>query len=138
MSASWTEIEAGKEPEPMVFGPLSRTDIVRYQGASGDMNPIHHDEPFATDAGYPAPLVVGMLPAGILNTWATNWLGPKNIRSTRIRWKAQVWPGDTLHFSGSVAKKYEEDGNKKVDLDLVCKRDNEVVLQVWSTFVVPE
>ena len=35
-------------------------------------------------------------------------------------------------------KKYEEDGEKKVDLDLVCKRDNEDVLQVWSTFVVPE
>jgi hypothetical protein len=79
-----------------------------------------------------------MLPAGILNTWATNWLGPKNIRRTRIRWKAQLWPGDTLSFSGIVAKKYEEDGEKKVDLDLVCERDNEVVLQVWSTFVVPE
>jgi len=138
MSVLWNEIEAGKEPEALVYGPLSRTDIVRYQGASGDMNRIHHDEPFATDAGYPAPLVVGMLPAGILNTWATNWLGPKNIRRTRIRWKSQLWPGDTLSFSGTVAKKYEEDGEKKVDLDLVCERNNEVVLQVWSTFVVPE
>ena len=28
------------------LGPLSRTDFVRYQGASGDMNPVHHDETF--------------------------------------------------------------------------------------------
>ena len=137
MNPSWEEINPGQEPKPLVFGPLTRTDIVRYQGASGDMNPIHHDEPFATGAGYPAPLVVGMLPAGILNTWATNWLGPTNIRRTRIRWKAQVWPGDTLEFSGTIAKKYSEDGENKVDLDLVCKRADEVVLQAWSTFVVP-
>lgn len=138
MTARWEEIQAGNEPKPLIFGPITKTDIVRYQGASGDMNPIHHDDDFATEAGYPAPLVVGMLPAGILNTWATNWLGPKNIRRTQIRWKAQVWPGDVLNCSGQVAKKYEEDGIKKVDLELWCKRQDEVVLQVWSTFVVPE
>jgi len=134
----WSDVKPGAEPEPLTLGPLSRTDIVRYQGASGDMNPIHHDEPFATAAGYPAPLVVGMLPAGILTTWATNWLGPENVRRTRIRWRAQVWPGDTLRFSGAVVKTYEDDGEKKVDLELSCHREKDLVLQIWSTFTLPE
>ena len=34
-------------PPPLVVGPLTRTDLVRYQGASGDMQPVHHDEEFA-------------------------------------------------------------------------------------------
>ena len=138
MPVLWSDVAPGKEPEPIVVGPLTRTDVVRYQGASGDMNPIHHDEPFATDAGYPAPLVVGMFPAGVLNTWAPNWLGPENIRRTRVRWRAQVWPGDTLTFGGTVTNKYEEAGEKRVDLELVCQRGDDVVLQVWSTFSMGE
>ena len=138
MTISWESIQEGSEPKPMIVGPITRTDIVKYQGASGDMNPIHHDEPFATDAGYPAPLVVGMFPAGVLNTWATNWLGPENIRRTRVRWRAQVWPGDTLTFGGTVTNKYEEAGEKRVDLELVCQRGDDVVLQVWSTFSMGE
>ena len=47
-------------PPPRVYGPVTRTDVVRYQGASGDLNPVHHDEPFARAAGFPAPLGVGM------------------------------------------------------------------------------
>src|SRR5262245_59409479 len=97
-------------PEAVAIGPLTRTDFVRYQGASGDMNPIHHDEVFARAAGYSAPLAVGMLPAGVLATWATDWLGPENIRRFKVRWREQVWPGDTLRCSGRVARKYLEDG----------------------------
>src|SRR5262249_6185351 len=78
-------------PAPLVVGPLTRTDIVRYQGASGDMNPLHHDETFARAAGYNAPLAIGMLGAGLLATYATDWLGAENIRRFRIRFRAQVW-----------------------------------------------
>ena len=42
-----------RAPQPRTFGPLTRTDFVRYQGASGDFNPIHHDEEFAKSAGLP-------------------------------------------------------------------------------------
>ena len=54
MPVSWKDLEEGSTTEPMTIGPISRTDIVRYQGASGDMNPIHHDEPFATGSMCPA------------------------------------------------------------------------------------
>ena len=43
-------------PPPLEIGPITRTDIVRYAGASGDLNPIHHDEGFATSAGFPSVL----------------------------------------------------------------------------------
>jgi acyl dehydratase len=126
-------------PPPLVVGPVTRTDFVRYQGASGDMNPIHHDETFARAAGYDAPLAVGMFQAGVLATWATNWLGPANVRKTKVRWKEQVWPGDVLTCSGKIVRTYEEGGEKKVDLELVCTKQNGgVAVQGWMTFVVPE
>jgi acyl dehydratase len=137
MSVCFQDLDDSKLPAPRVVGPLTRTDFVRYQGASGDMNPIHHDEEFAKNAGYPAPLAVGMFQAGVLNAWATDWLGPENVRRTRVRWKEQVWPGDVLTFNGKIARKYEEDGVGKVDLELVCTRQTGgIAVLAWMTFVV--
>ena len=140
MAARWDDLEEGATgPSPLVIGPLTRTDFVRYQGASGDMNPVHHDEELARAAGYPVPLGVGMFAAGVLNTWATSWLGAENVRRTRVRWNEQVWPGDVLTCSGKVARRYAEGSERRVDLDLVCTRQGGGVAMVgWATFVVPE
>jgi acyl dehydratase len=125
-----------QEPKPRVFGPLTRTDIVRYQGASGDMNPVHHDELFARAAGYETPLVVGMLNAGLLATYATDWLGAANVRRFRIRFRAQVWPGDSLTCTGTVLKEYDGEEGRLVDVELSCARQtSQVAVQAWATFV---
>jgi acyl dehydratase len=126
-------------PPPLVVGPLTRTDLVRYQGASGDMNPLHHDEPFARAAGYAAPLVVGMLGAGLLGTYATDWLGAANVRRFRVRFAEQVWPGETLTCTGRVLREYEEDGEPLVDVELAAARpDGGTAVRGWATFVRPE
>jgi acyl dehydratase len=139
MSALWQQLVDGAVPAPRVVGPISRTDIVRYQGASGDFNPVHHDELFARAAGYPAPLGVGMFQAGALLAWASDWLGPGNVRRSRVRWKEPVFPGDTVTMTGTIARLYEENGERRVDLELVCtKNGGGVAVQGWATFVVPE
>ncbi|GAA1593909.1 dihydroxy-acid dehydratase [Kribbella hippodromi] len=89
------------------FGPISRTDIVRYAGAGGDFNPIHHDEEFATAAGYPAVFAHGLLTAGILSTFAAGWLGLERLRRFSVRYVDQVWPGDTLVTRGEVVETVE-------------------------------
>ena len=123
-------------PAPLVVGPLTRTDLVRYQGASGDFNPIHHDETFARAAGLPAPLSLGMLQAGFMATWATDWLGAAAVRRFRVRFAAPVFPGDTLRCSGRVLEEYTVDGEPMVDLELVChKQDGEIAVRGWATFV---
>jgi acyl dehydratase len=124
-------------PEPLVIGPLCRTDFVRYQGASGDMNPIHHDEEYAKAAGFPMPFSVGMFQAGVLASWATNWLGPANVRRFKVRFKEQVWPGDVLTCAGTVEREYDDGGEHRVDLELACTRQTGgVAIQGWATFVV--
>ena len=124
-------------PEPSVSAPVSQTDIVRYQGASGDMYAHHHDEKVAKAAGFPGIFSVGMFQAGLLATWATDWLGAENVRRFRIRFKEQVWIGDVLTSSGTVSRAYEENGERRVDLDLVCTRQTGgLAVQAWATFVI--
>jgi acyl dehydratase len=126
-------------PEPLVIGPLTRTDFVRYQGASGDMNPLHHDETFARAAGYDAPLAVGMFNAGLLATYATDWLGAEAVRGFRIRFREQVWPGDTLTCTGSMLREYEVDGEPMVEVELACARQTGgIAVQAWATFTREE
>jgi acyl dehydratase len=123
-------------PEPVVHGPITRTDIVRYQGASGDLNPIHHDEAYTRGLGLPSPFSAGMFQAGLLASYATGWLGAQNVRRYAVRFAAQVWPGDVLTCAGTVARQYVEDGESRVDVDLTCTRqDGDVVVRGRATFV---
>ncbi len=88
----------------VAFGPLSRADIARYAGASGDFNPIHIDDDYAWAAGAPGVFAMGMLPAGYLATALSRWFGGAlGVRRFKVRFAARVWPGDVLVCTGRVA-----------------------------------
>lgn len=74
---------------------LSRTDIVRYAGAAGDFNPVHHDEPYARRLGYPGVFAMGLLPGGILAARAQRLLAPARLFRLYLRFSGQVWPETT-------------------------------------------
>jgi acyl dehydratase len=114
-------------------GPLSRTDFVRYAGAGGDFNPIHHDEPFAQAAGLPEVFGMGMLHAGTLGARLARWVGPEQLRRFQVRFVGQVWPGDVLTFSGEVEQ--VADGIAQVALT-VTRQDGEPVLRASATAAI--
>jgi acyl dehydratase len=111
------------------FGPISRTDVVRYQGASGDFNPIHHDIEFAKSAGFEDVFVVGMLIAGYLGTFASDLVGVESITKFKIRFQAQTWPGDLISCSAKIIfTEPELSGNLvNVTLELTAKNQNGVL-----------
>jgi acyl dehydratase len=137
MAPRWEDLDVGAAAEPRTVGPLTRTDFVRYQGASGDFNPIHHDEEFAQAAGYPSVFSVGMLQAGILATYATDWLGADNVRRFGVQFREQVWPGDRLVCTGTVTERVEA-GERTVSLELIAERvGGGTAIKGWATFAVP-
>ncbi|KAB1645130.1 MaoC/PaaZ C-terminal domain-containing protein [Gulosibacter chungangensis] len=79
--------------------PLTLTDFVRYQGASGDFNPIHHDPEFARNGGYDGPFAVGMLTAGVAAARFGQVRDPRRLRTLRMRWQQPAWPGDRLTYT---------------------------------------
>jgi 3-hydroxybutyryl-CoA dehydratase len=110
-------VREGDEGPAFSVGPLTRTDIVRYAGASGDFNPIHHDETFALAAGLPSVMAHGMLSAGVLGSFVTRWFGPGSVRRYRVRFRERVWPGDVLRAQGKVVR--VEDDRATLELSLV-------------------
>ena len=139
MSTARTELCPGFEPAPRTFGPITRTDIVRYQGASGDFHPAHHDDDYAREAGYPRVFSLGMLAGGYLSTFAADWLGPQNLRRFGLRFKEITWPGDRLTCSAKVTKTWTKDGAMFCDVELACHRESgELAVLGWATFLVPD
>jgi acyl dehydratase len=117
-----TGLQVGDTREEVLVDDLTRTQIVQYAGASGDYNPLHTDEPFATQvAGYPTVFAHGMLTMGITGRLITDWVGPANLTAYGARFVAQVWPGDTLTATATVEAVRDEDGVRYADLSIVTK-----------------
>src|SRR6476469_1352587 len=100
----YTQLSVG-DAGPAISHPLTRTDLVMYAGASGDFNPMHHDEIAAKQAGLPSVFRHGMFTAGLLATAITNYVGIGNLKSYRVRFTAQTWPGETLTTNVTVRER---------------------------------
>ncbi|GAA1365174.1 acetoacetate--CoA ligase [Arthrobacter rhombi] len=90
-------------PSPGSFGPVTQTDIVRFAGAGGDFNPLHHDASFAQAAGFDAPIAMGQFTAALLAGWLTDWCGVENLHAFEVQFKAPVKIGDVVGFSAVEA-----------------------------------
>ena len=106
------------------FPALTRTMFVRYAGASGDFNPMHHDDTIATQVGNPSVFGHGMLSMGLAARVVKDWFGPEAIRRLQVRFAKQVWPGDVLTCTAVVTGKREEGGEHLVDLELTVANQN--------------
>lgn len=120
MAWVWEDVSEGQAVPPFVVEGLSRTDLVRYAGASGDFNPIHHDEDFARAAGNPTVFGHGMLTAGFVAKCLTDAVGVEALRRYKVRFATRVWPGDTITCTGTVTRKYVEDGEHRIDGEVVA------------------
>jgi len=100
---------------PFVVENVTRTDLVRYAGASGDFNPIHHDETFARAAGNPTVFGHGMLTAGLVARCITDFVGAGALRRYKVRFATRIWPGDTITCAGRVTRRYQEADETRID-----------------------
>lgn len=120
--ARYDEVAVGEEaPEKRHL--LTRTDLVKYAGASGDFNPMHHDEILAQQAGQPSVFGHGMFSMGFLATALTDWVGPGRVVSYKVRFSRQTWPGETLVTKVVVTARRREGEDHFVDVD--CFLSNE-------------
>jgi acyl dehydratase len=117
---------------------LTRTDLVMYAGSSGDFNPMHHDEVKAKEAGLPSVFGHGMFTAGMLATALTNFVGVGNLKSYKVRFTKQTWPGETLTTKVRVESKYEENGEHLVDLECeVVNQEGEAKVNGTAVAALP-
>lgn len=116
----YDEVEVGTELPPASF-PVTRATLVRYAGASGDFNPIHWNEKFATEVGLPDVIAHGMFTMAEAIRVVTDWVGdPGAVVEYGVRFtKPVVVPNDgqgaLIEVTAKVAAKLD-DNRVRVDL----------------------
>jgi acyl dehydratase len=127
------DISVGLIHQAVVVDNLTRTQIVQYAGASGDYNPLHTDEVFATQvAGYSSVFAHGMLTMGMTGIMLTDWVGDCRLTKFGGRFTSQVWPGDTLTASATVIAIKEESGNFVAEFEVVTENQVGVAVFIGS------
>ena len=134
---SFNTVQVGDEA-PVTTHTLTRTDLVKYAGASGDFNPMHHDEVAAKAAGQPSVFGHGMFSMGLLGTALTDFVGPGHLTHYKVRFSRQTWPGEELSTSIVVTGKRDEEGKHLVDLECsLANADGEVKVVGEATASLP-
>ena len=108
---------------------VSRQDLVKYAGASGDFNPIHWNEAFATSVGLPGVIAHGMFTMGAAVQLVTDWAGdPAAVVDFQTRFTKPVLvtdttgtedPGAVIEVSGAIGALNADAGTARVDLTVV-------------------
>ncbi len=135
----WFEDLQEGDAAPEVRHTLTRTDLVRYAGASGDLNPMHHDDEQARAAGLPSVFGHGMFSMGLLARSVSDWAGVGALRNIKVRFTKQTWPGEELVSTVTVTGKRVVEGEHLVDVELALangegqvKASGEAVVAVGS------
>lgn len=93
----------------LVKPPVTKLQLVRYAGASGDFNPLHTDDEAARAVGFNGVVAHGMLIMAFLTEAVTCWIPRRWFRNIKVRFKGITQPGDTITVIGRVTDKRIED-----------------------------
>src|SRR5438876_10555222 len=103
----------GTELPHLVKGPVDRDMLKAYAAASGDHNPMHTDDEFARNAGYPGVYAYGMLSMRYLAEFLVQAGGVGAIRRLNTCIEKLTWPGDVITCLGSWTRVADEGGERR-------------------------
>ena len=128
--ASYDQAEPGTELPPQQY-QVTRRDLVRYAGASGDFNVIHWNERIARSVGLPDVIAHGMLTMALAGRFVTEWAGdPGAVTEYGVRFSAPVVvpdddKGATVEVTGTVTERLD---GQRVAVDVTARSAGTKVL----------
>ncbi|WAP52519.1 MaoC family dehydratase [Arthrobacter sp. ATA002] len=143
MSIALSELAAGQEIGSATL-EISRADLVRYAGASGDFNPIHWNERFARSVDLPGVIAHGMFTMGAAVQLVTDWIGdPGAVIDYQTRFTRPVpvadlddAPGAVVEVTGVIGALDTDNSTARVDLTVTFNGQKvlvkaQAVVRIW-------
>lgn len=104
-----TELQVGDTLDDIVLSPVSRIDLIKYAGASGDYNPIHTIDEEAKKAGLPGIIAHGMWTMGNLAKVFTPFYEEGFLKDYSIRFKGMVFLNDVITLRTQLDERNEKE-----------------------------
>ena len=115
------QLKVGDSLPPLTKDPVTKLQLVRYAGASGDFNPLHTDDSVAQKAGLEGVIAQGLLVMGFVGQAITGWVPKRCLKRFKVRFMGMTFPGDRLIVIGKVAGKQEEGDHLRMVCEVVAK-----------------
>ena|SRR5436305_50924 len=128
------DVQVGDELPRLVKAPVTVVQLVRYAGASGDFNPLHTDPQVGEAIGTGGIIAHGMLIMGFVGQLLSDYVGPEALRRFNTRFKGMTHIGDVITCTGTITKKYEEEGEGRI-VGNVRAVDQDGDIKVNGTFI---
>jgi acyl dehydratase len=118
MALTWDSIQEG-DTLPELRKTPGVTQLVKYAAGGGDFNPLHHDYSFPQAKTLGSIIVHGRFKYAALGELVSNWLGHAGrIRKLSCQYRGMDFPDKEMVLGGTVKRKWEEGGEKLVELGL--------------------
>ena len=132
---AFEDLEVGMEAS--VSKTVSEADIVSFADVTGDRNPVHLDEAYATATMFKGRIAHGMLSAGYISAvFGTKLPGPGAIYvSQTLNFKAPVRIGDEVVAQVKVTELVP--GKRRARFGCVCLVNGKPVLEGEAVLMVP-
>ncbi|MBP3035068.1 MaoC family dehydratase [Arthrobacter sp. zg-ZUI100] len=144
MSIALSELAPGQDIGSASL-KITRADLVRYAGASGDFNPIHWNERFARSVELPGVIAHGMFTMGAAVQLVTDWIGdPGAIIDYQTRFTRPVpvedmdgdAAGAVVEVSGAIGAIDADNSTARVDLTVTFNGQKvlvkaQAVVRIW-------
>jgi len=112
------ELDRGSALPDLRKPPITKLQLVKYAGASGDYNLIHTDDETARSVGLEGVIAHGMLSMAFLGEYLCWLAGPESVRRLSVRFKEMVRPGDVLTCRGRVKERTTRDAVVQLQLEV--------------------
>ncbi len=136
MSEAVPAWETGDELEEKIIPPVTRLQLIKYAGASGDFNPIHTIDDAAEEAGLPGVIAHGMLTLATVGLLFSPYLEHGYVKALRARFSGMVFVGDELAIGGRVTGSEETEEGRLHAFEVYARRGEDTVASGVLGFLV--
>ncbi len=112
------DLDSGSALPDLRKPPITKLQLVKYAGASGDYNLIHTDDETARSVGLEGVIAHGMLSMAFLGEYLCWLAGPESVRRLSVRFHEMVKPGDTLTCRGRVKERTTSNAGSRLELEV--------------------
>ncbi|MEW9677450.1 MaoC/PaaZ C-terminal domain-containing protein [Lentibacillus sp. L22] len=127
------DLQQGESLPEVTLDPVSRIDLIKYAGASGDYNPIHTIDDEAKKAGLPGIIAHGMWTMGNLAKLFTPYLEDGFIQDYQIRFSGMVFLQDLITLKARLKEVNEKQLNFQV---MAVNQDGKEVIKGTVNFLL--
>lgn len=128
MKKYWEQVEIGHQLAAVVDSPITRLRIAQFAAASDEYSPLNLDEEYAKGAGYGSVFAPSIMTMGLAEEAVKGFASNMGVISLSGTFQRLVWPGDILTSKGVVVRRYQKNGEYRIQFSLWVENQNQDVV----------